>query len=484
MNYELLLEKEYKKIEILQQEIAMLKQELATLRKLIFGSKKEQFKSTEPAPGQLSLFDDLESQTTGDGPLEPVKELVSYERKKAAKKHEGRNEIPSHLPVEIIIIEPEEDTTGMTKIGEEITETLEYTPASLVKKITKRPKYAKQDGSGIVIGKLPARPIDKGIAEASLLTHIIVSKFIDHLPFYRQIQRFKRDYDWDVSKSTVNDWFVSVCTFLEPLYELMKKKVLESGYLQVDESPIKVLDIDNDKGTHQGYQWVYHSPEQKMVFFDYRKGRGMHGPKEVLEGYKGHLQCDGYTVYDKIGASANIRLAGCLVHARRTFFDAQDNDKKRAEYVMHIFQEIYMLEESIKELPIEEKQKMRTEQMLPLLRSIKEYIEDECLKVLPASKIGKAMTYFQNQWPKLSNAVTDARIELDNNLIENKIRPLALGRKNYLFAGSHDAAQRIAMMYSFFGTCKARGINPNNWLNTTLEKIPTIKIQDIEILIP
>ena len=157
----------------------------------------------------------------------------------------------------------------------------EYTAASLVKKRIIRPKYALPQNEGIIIGKLPSRPIEKGIAEASLLSHLIVSKFIDHLPFYRQIQIFKREFDWNVSASTINDWFVACCTLIEPLYEELKRQVLSSGYLQVDESPIKVLDSDKPGSTHQGYQWVYHSPERRLVLFDYRKGRGMHGPKAV-----------------------------------------------------------------------------------------------------------------------------------------------------------------------------------------------------------
>ncbi|MBK8633689.1 MAG: IS66 family transposase [Saprospiraceae bacterium] len=154
-----------------------------------------------------------------------------------------------------------------------------------------------------------------------MLSHLIVSKFIDHLPFYRQIQIFKREFDWNVSASTINDWFVACCTLIEPLYEELKRQVLSSGYLQVDESPIKVLDSDKPGSTHQGYQWVYHSPERRLVLFDYRKGRGMHGPKEVLENYNGWLQCDGYGVYDKIATLEGIQIAGCLAHARRYYHE-------------------------------------------------------------------------------------------------------------------------------------------------------------------
>jgi len=217
------------------------------------------------------------------------------------------------LPVREVVIEPEEDTTGLKKIGEEISETLEHTPASLIKRRTIRPKYAKANDEGIIIANLPSRPIDKSIVEACLLSHILVSKYIDHLPFYRQIQMFKRDFRWEPAQSTMSDWMASCCQLLEPLYNTLKQKILASDYIQADESPIKVLDSDKKGKTHQGYQWVYHDPVQKLVLFNYCKGRGQNGPKELLANYKGYLQCDGYTVYDKIEADPNINLAGWML---------------------------------------------------------------------------------------------------------------------------------------------------------------------------
>ncbi len=185
----------------LRREIFQLRQEMDQLRKLIFGQKHERF-IPDSNINQLSLF--ASDAPTIDSAAIAEKQHIEYDRK-APKKHPGRTELPEHLPVKEVVIEPEEDTTGMKRMGEEITETLEYTPASLVKKRTIRPKYAKPNGEGVIIGKLPSRPIPKSIAEASLLSHIAVSKFIDHMPFYRQIQRFKREYQWEVSDSTINE---------------------------------------------------------------------------------------------------------------------------------------------------------------------------------------------------------------------------------------------------------------------------------------
>jgi transposase len=461
-------------------KIASLENQLQELYKLISGFKSERF-ITEAVIDQLSLF----SEDTVEEVVETPQETITYTRDK--KKHPGRNALPENLPVREVIIEPEEDTTGLKKIGEEVSETLEYTPASLVKRRTIRPKYATPDNEGVIIADLPSRPIDKAIGEACLLAHILVSKYVDHLPFYRQIQMFKRDFGWEPAQSTISDWMTSCCQLLAPLYNTLKQKILDSDYIQADESPIKVLDSDKKGKSHQGYQWVYHDPVQKRVLFNYRKGRGQHGPKELLAGYHGYLQCDGYSVYDKIGTDPKIILAGCLAHARRKFHDALDSDKKRAEIALTLFRKMYLEERAIKQdtpNDFAKRKLLRDQKIKPLLTQIKTWIEQEQFNVLPKSPIGKAMTYFVNQYPKLEAIFQDGRLELDNNLIENAIRPMAIGRKNYLFCGSHQAAQNTAMLYSFFGSCKMQNINPRQWLTNTLEKIPDHSIQKLEELLP
>lgn len=477
-------------IEKLQEElakkdakIASLQEQLNQLVKLINGFKSERFVPTQVASKQLSMFGDTSKEE--DSQPQDSSQTITYERK--AKKHQGRNKLPEHLPVKEIIIEPEEDTQQMIKIGEEVSETLEYTPASLIKRRTIRPKYATKEKDRVVIAELPSRPLPKSIAEASLLAHILVAKFVDHLPLYRQIQQFKRDFGWEVAQSTMCDWVDGCAQLLEPLYNVLKQKILESDYIQADESPIKVLDKDKKGSTHQGYQWVYRNPLQGLVLFNYRKGRGQNGPKEIVADYKGYLQCDGYKVYDKIGEQDGITLVGCLAHARRKFFDAKENDPDRANKALNIIQSIYLEEREIKEKVKDNlalKQQLREEKIAPKLEEIKTWIEEQSLKVLPKSAIGKAMTYYLNQYPKIKAIMLDARLELDNNLIENAIRPLALGRKNYLFAGSHKGAQNIAMMYSFFASCKVNEVNPKQWLEDVLKKIPDQSIQKLDDLLP
>jgi transposase len=473
------------KAEISQNEIDILslKFRLSQLEKLIYGSKSERHVSDLPN-GQLDLFIPIElDQTTQEVEQVPT-ETVSYTRKKR-KPHPGRNAIPNHLPVNEITLEPDVDTKDLKKIGEQITTTLEYTPASLICKRVIRPKYKDEESGKIHIADLPCRALPKSIAEASLLSYLFVSKFCDHLPFYRLRQMFKRDYDLELASSTINDWFIACCTLLKPLYDCMKIKLLDSEYIQADESPIKVLDKDKKQATHQGYQWVYRNPENGIVFFQYRKGRGMHGPKEILKDYNGYIQCDGYVIYDKLAKIyPSIILVGCLAHSRRKFVEAIKSDAARANYAINIYKEIYRHDSISKQLDVDQRLAYRIKHIKPIMVSFKIWLEEHHDKLAPKSPIAKAIYYALNQWHKLINIFKDGKIELDNNAIENKIRPLALGRKNYLFAGSHDGGQRIAIMYTFFATCKHHNVNPFEWLKYVLDNIAEAKMSDLDKFLP
>ncbi len=465
-------------------ENLQLKDELAQLKRLIYGSRHERFIPTTP-PEQLSLGISAEQKPT----LVTATERLEYTRKKKQSTTEtiktGRMKLPANLPREQVVIEPAEDVSGMKKIGEEITEELERIPGKLFVRQYVRPKYAKSNGEGVVIAELPARPIDKGIPGPGLLAQIVIDKYTDHLPVHRQIQRFERE-GIKLSSSTLTDWISGTCTLLEPLYEVLKKKILSSDYLQADETPIKVLDKDKKGTTHRGYHWVYHAPIERLVLFDYREGRGREGPNEVLENFKGHLQTDGYAVYEDYGRKAGVTLLHCMAHARRKFDEAKDNDLARAEYALTQIQKLYAIERQARDnnLTAQQRYALRQEKSLPVLTELKSWMLENYKSVLPKSTIGQALHYSLERFDKLMIYASDGELEIDNNLVENAIRPVAIGRKNYLFAGSHNGARRAAMLYSLLGTCKINNINPFEWLRLTLDKIPVHPVNRLHELLP
>jgi len=418
-------------------------------------------------------------------------ENISYTRKKKTRaNHAGRNPLPDHLPVEEIVLEPKEDTTGLKCIGKEITDKLELVPAKLFIKRYIRPKYIKPEDehklqSKGIIADLPSFPIEKGIAGASLLAQIMVDKYVDHLPIYRQVQRFSRE-NVRIPANTINGWQDGISRLILPLFEKHKQLVLGQGYLQVDETPIRVLDKKVKGKTHQGYYWVYNSPLQNAVLFDYRKGRGREGPGEMLKGFKGYIQSDGYVVYDWFGKQPEITLLNCWAHARRYFDIAKDYDRKKAAYVLTEIQKLYMIERFARNarLTAADRKELRLDHALPILNDLGKWMAQESKRTIPKSPIGEALNYTITRWDNLLTYLYDGHLEIDNNLVENAIRPSTLGRKNHLFAGSHDAAQRAAMFYSFFGTCRRNNINPYEWLKNVLDRIPDHKANKLDELLP
>jgi len=472
-----------KEISELKSDNLFTKHELEKIKRIIFGSRSERFIGSEH-PSQLSFnieVPQIEQPESG-------KEIIVYEREKKKDvtiKTHSRSPLPSHLARQQEIIEPAHIEEGSKKIGEEITEFLEYTPGKLFVRQIIRPKYTVPSTGSIVIGNLPSLPIPKGNAGASLLAHIIISKFVDHLPFYRLIQMFKRE-GVELAESTVNDWFNQSCKLLNLLYECLIKEIQSKDYLMADETPIQVLTEDKPESTHKGYHWVYYSPKDKKVCFDYRKGRGREGPEDFLKTFKGTLQTDAYAAYDIYDNKKDITLLACMAHARRKFDEALSNDPERAKHVLLLIQKLYEVERKAREgsLTPEQRKQLRIEESAPVLNELEAWLKNNITEVLPKSAIGHAISYTIAIWHRLKRYIDDGNYEIDNNLIENSIRPVAIGKKNYMFAGSHEGAKRAAMIYSFVGTCKLNNVNPFDWLKDVLERISDYKGNQLSDLLP
>ncbi|HEU4609592.1 MAG TPA: IS66 family transposase [Chitinophagaceae bacterium] len=489
IDYKHLYESTRRDNEQLSFKITQLQHELAQLKKLIFGSRQERFIPTAGS-NQLALAITAEQvQATQVMSAQKV-EYVRTKSQPGPGLHPGRHKLPAHLRREEFVLEPEAIPAGSKKIGEEITEQLECIPAELYVKKYIRPKYlapAKKGNteSTIIIASLPAQPIDKCIAGPGLLAQLVIDKYQDHLPLHRQMQRFERA-GVKLPYSTLTEWISATGKLITPLYECLKTEALKSNYLHVDETPIPVLDKNKKGKTHQGYFWVYHSSIQKLVLFDYREGRNKEGPSDILSSFKGYIQTDGYEVYEHIGKQEGITLLHCLAHSRRYFTEALQNDRQRAEYVLGKMQQLYAIERECqqKALSFDERKAVRCECALPILDALGEWMRSQYLRVLPKSPIGKALAYSIERWERLCRYTQDGRLCIDNNPVENSIRPVAVGRKNYLFCGSHLAAQRSAMLYSLLGTCKLHGLNPYTWLRDVLTQLPIHPINKIKELLP
>ncbi|QDH79623.1 IS66 family transposase [Echinicola soli] len=465
--------------------IADLQSELDKLRRYIFGTKSEK-RTGSTDQNQLGIFE----LGTTKAVQEELSESVSVQEQKPAPKKRakgtGRMSLPEELEREEIVIEPAESTEGCVRIGEEITEVLEVVPACFYVKRYIRPKYARPNGEGIIIGTLPDRVIEKGIPSESVIAQLTVDKYVYGMPLHRQIDKYSK-MGVRIPASSASDWVMRGWEQLRPLWELLSLVVISQKYLQVDETPIKVLDRDHKNGIHKGYMWLYHAPVDRLVLFDYRKGRDRSGPKEMLTDFKGIIQTDGWKVYDSLyGNHPDIHLTFCMAHARRYFVDAVKDYAEQANHVLDEIQQLYALEQRMREeaLDWEGRTRERKIHAVPVLERLGKWLEENQYRYRPGSPLGKAIDYARSRWAGLSAYTLHGQMELDNNLVENAVRPLAIGRKAFLFAGSHQAAEMTAAMYSFMASCKKNNVNEFEWLKDVFERIQSHKQKDLYQLLP
>ena len=377
------------------------------------------------------------------------------------------------------------DLSLYKEIGTEVTYTAECDPGKLYRKAHIRHKYGLKDSStlppsgqpAVIIAPMPALPIYKGIPGPTLLAELLLNKYEYHLPFYRQVKMLGH-MGLRVKDNTVNGWFAPAAELLTPLYDALLEEILKSDYVQSDETTVPVIDHDKKK-TVKEWLWGLRAVVERLVLFHYSEGsRGGKVIQEKAKNYKGYMQCDGFVGYETaFKANPDVRLVACMAHIRRKFEEALGENKAAAQLIIGKIQKLYMVERMCDEAKAtyEERRQKREKLARPIMNEIRAWIESDGVKYSGESLTGKAVTYAYNRWGNMMRYLEDGRIKIDNNLMENAIRPIALGRKNYLFCGSHEGAENMAVVCSLIATCKAQEVNPREYLNDIIEKMPRMK---------
>ena len=472
------------KITSLKSENMLLLEKIQYLLNKIFGRSSERLN-----PDQLLLaFEELaELQTALEqtpSEVEACEDVVLPSKRGKRKPLDAK--IPENLPVETIVIEPDEVLKNpelWVKIGEERTEQLDVVPTRFFKRVTIRPKYKKIKDRSVapIIAPAPKRLIENSYASAGLLRHIILSKFCDHLPLYRQEQIFKQRFGVEISRKTMGGWMHLMANWLSLIYEALRSEIQASEYIQADETFIKYQDPKKDYCPN-GYLWAYHSPGVG-VLFEWHPSRSAGCLDSMLKGYKGLLQTDGYIGYTswlneakQIAEKKEIIHAGCWAHARRKFVESPSTSTNKT--IIKYIATLYRIETTLRENPKLDRYTIRQNKSVPILQKIKRILDAE--KALPKSAYAKAIKYTLDRWDMLTRYLYHPTLEIDNNLIENSIRPTAIGKKNWLFFGSPHSGQDSAILYSLIETCRKLKLNPADYLEELFKALPNMEQNEIK----
>ena len=472
-------------------EIEHLKLLIAKLRRMQFGRKSEKL---DRQIEQLELrLDELEARQAENTAASHAPAVVAPDASVAVKS--ARRPLPEHLPREVRKYLPKQevcpDCGGKLKLlGEDVSEILEYVPARFQVIRQVRPKLACACCERIVQAAAPSRPIERGVAGPGLLAHVLVSKYCDHLPLYRQSEMYARE-GVELERSTLADWVGGTSALLAPLVEALRRHVLSASKLHADDTPVPVLAPGNGK-TKTGRLWTYVRDDRPAgdttpaaVWFAYSPDRKGEHPQAHLGNFTGTLQADGYAGFDAMYETGRIQEAACWAHVRRKFYDLHVAHKSPvAEEAMERIGALYAVEKEIRGSPAEQRREIRNARARPLLDSLKQWLDETLTKLSRKSDTAMAVRYALGRWDALLRYVDDGCIEIDNNAAERALRTVALGRKNYLFAGSDAGGERAAAIYSLIGTAKLNSLDPELYLRNVLSRIADLPINHIEELLP
>ena len=473
--------------EKLQARIKELTAQVAWLNRQLFGRKSEKLRAYDPNIPDLFADEFAGLQHQAEEKRDEAVGKIEKESAEVRKQNRQNRKMIEDLPVlETETIEPTGvDLSLYRRIGEEITKVVKHKPGMLYVKEIIRPKYALKDSTmlppagqkGVEIAPMPLMPVDKCIADTSLLAEILLQKYEYHVPFYRQIRQYRHLGLKGLTESTLDGWFKKTVELLKPLYESLKKEVFSCDYVQADETTIPVINRGKHKAEKE-YLWMVRSVMEKLVIFHYDMGSRAGSVIESLASqyrFKGYLQCDGFAGYETaFKTNPDVRLVSCMAHIRRDFEHALSENKKEAEYGLTQIQYMYRIEHCCDKagLSFDGRKAKRRELTRPIMEAMKTWMETEGIKYSPQSLIGKAVSYAYTRWDNMMRCLEDGRLLLDNNLAENAIRPITLGRKNYLFCGNHEAAVNMSVICSLLATCKAHDVNPRDYLKDIIAQMP------------
>ncbi len=484
-----------------ENDIVELREENKNLYELVRFLRRQKFapKSEIISRAQQLLFDEAEFQVEAIEPEEEDNNEEDESKPPKRRKRGKRKPLPDKLLREKVIIDlkPEDkfcpiDGSPLKKIGEEVSERLEIIPAQIKVIETIRLKYACTTcDETIKIAPVVPNAIPKGIATAGLLAFIAISKYIDALPLYRMEGILQRN-GVDLTRGTMARWMVKVGELIQPMINLLNDDLLEGNYISADETPVQVLNENGKSATSKSYMWLRARDRSEdsppIILFDYDPSRSGDVPLRLLEGFSGYLQVDGYAGYNKICSKKEVIRIGCGAHLRRKFIDALSCSKKKkskASVMINHFKSLYKIENDIKECSISEKYEIRQQKSKPILEQMKKWLDEYAVKVAPKTLLGKAIYYALSEWNNFTRYIDCGELRIDNNFTENKIRPFAIGRKNWLFSSSTKGAESSAAIYSLLETAKANGHEPYSYLKHVLTEIPKAEsLEDFEKLLP
>lgn len=473
-------------------KIQLLEERLRLQRIQKYGPASErlndaQLELLEQEPGVSNL------EVAAESERDPLPASAPLQLKRT-RQHPGRQALPANLErVERVVpCSPEQYRCShcgepTEVIGYEQSEQLDVEPAKYFVLVTKREKRGcRCCQRGVVTAPAPARIIEKSLASDRVVIDTLIAKYCDHLPLYRQSAMLERETGLEISRATLDGWVMSVGQVLIPLTGVMRAELLGDGYIQADETPVDVQMHDRRGSNHQAYLWQYGRPGGSVVF-EFQMGRGRAGPKRFLEGFGGILQTDGYIGYEKVGGPKMVH-AGCWAHARRGLFEAHElaPGETVAKAIVERIDDLFAIDRAARESGYDRaaRHRLRAEHAPKLLKEIKEQLEAAQQQALPASKLGKAVAYALGQWPRLESFLKYPEVELSNNLAENSMRGVAIGRKNWIHIGSPAAGPRVAAILSVTESCRRLGIPVRQYLNALLPGLAAIRIQKLADLTP